>query len=63
MEIDIKRMTDRMDALKLKPEKLAPLVGCSISTIYTVKRTGKCHPMTAKLLAKALKCKVEEIQP
>jgi DNA-binding XRE family transcriptional regulator len=62
MNIDSTKLTERMKTLNnMTAEELAQGAGCTAPTIYNVKKGKSCNRQTARRIAHALKCKLEDL--
>ena len=59
MQIDRAKLEGKMKGWTV--EMLAVKVNCTAQTIHNIRRGKGCWPKTAKAIARALKCKLEDI--
>jgi DNA-binding XRE family transcriptional regulator len=60
--IDKTKLIRRMEALNdMTAEELATKAGCTAPTIYNIKKGKNCNRQTAKRIAAALKCHLEDL--
>lgn len=62
MIIDPAKLVERMTRVNKTAEELAIAAGCTAPTVYNIKKGKSCNRQTAKRIAQALKCKLEDLE-